>query len=128
VAESLCFDSQSTPLFVREPESTTAELLPQDLVLLAQTLDCLLLLLIHPARDRDQQEPERIENAHPSTVSRVISGRPAIRIVFSASEFLDKKGSSRRERLSHNVPGCHSFAQELCNSTTCEESKLSLLT
>ena len=73
VAESLCFDSQSTALFVRKPESTTAELLTQDLVLLAQILDCLLLLLIHPARDRDQHEPERIENAHPSTVSRVIS-------------------------------------------------------
>jgi hypothetical protein len=63
----------SRRLFVREPESTTAELLTQDLVLFPQILDCLLLLLIHPARDRDQHEPERIENAHPSTVSGVIS-------------------------------------------------------
>lgn len=73
VAERLCFDGHSTALVVRKPESTTAELLTQDLVLLAEVVDCLLLLLIHPARDRDQHEPERIENGHPSTVSRVTS-------------------------------------------------------
>src|SRR3954454_23864718 len=63
-AESLCFGRQSTALFVSKPEPATAKLLTQHLVLLAQILHRLLLLLIHPARNRDQYEPERIENAH----------------------------------------------------------------
>src|SRR5215472_14556343 len=32
-------------------------------------VDCLLLLLIHPARDGNQHEPKWVENAHCSTVS-----------------------------------------------------------
>jgi hypothetical protein len=82
-------------------------LLTQDFVLLAQILYCLLLLLIDPARDRDQHEPERIENAHPSTVSRVISAMTAIRIVFSAFEFLDRTRVAAVAKLdawSHAVP------------------------
>jgi hypothetical protein len=51
-----------------------------------------LLLLIHPASHRDQHEPERIENAHPSTVSRVISATTSHSHVFSAFEFLDRTG------------------------------------
>lgn len=92
-AESLCFGGESTALFVRKPESATTELLAQDLVLLAQVLDCVLLLLIHPARDGDYHEAERIENAHASTVSRAISLTPAIRIVFSTFQFLDRTRS-----------------------------------
>jgi hypothetical protein len=40
-----------------------------------------LLLLIHPARDGNQHEPERVENAHCSTVSW------ALCIIFNAFDF-----------------------------------------
>src|SRR4051794_36065599 len=63
-AESFRFGRQSTALFVGKPEAATTELLTQHLVFLAQILDRLLLLLIHPARNRDQHEPEGIESAH----------------------------------------------------------------
>jgi hypothetical protein len=63
-AESLCSESESTALVVCKPESPTAELLTQDFVLLAQILDCLLLLFIHPAGNGDQHEPEWIEDSH----------------------------------------------------------------
>src|SRR5262249_34445351 len=55
-------------------------------ILLAQIVDCLLLLLIHPARDGNQHEPKRVENAHCSTVSW------ALCIVFNAFDFLDNTG------------------------------------
>jgi hypothetical protein len=59
-----------------------------------------LLLLIPPARDRDQHESQRIENAHPSTVwARVISATTAIRIVFSAFKFLDSTGGQSSDSL-----------------------------
>src|SRR5262249_7287582 len=56
-------------LVVRETKSATAELLAQHPILLAQLVDCPLLLLIHPARDGNQHEPKRVENAQCSTVS-----------------------------------------------------------
>jgi hypothetical protein len=61
---------QPTALVISETKSATSQLLAQDPVLLAQILDRLLLLVIHPARDRDHHEPERIENTHRSTLSR----------------------------------------------------------
>ena len=78
------FGSHRKPstLVVRETKSATAELLEQHPILLAQIVDCLLLLLIHPARDGNQQEPTRVENAHYSTVLW------ALCIVFSAFDFL----------------------------------------
>src|SRR4051794_19725187 len=80
--ESFRFGRQSTALFVSKPESATAKLLRQELVLLAQILGRLLPLLIHPSRKRDQHKTERIENAHQPyhLVSRY---RSAIRM-FSA--------------------------------------------
>src|SRR5262249_24295278 len=79
------FGSRREPaaLVVRETKSATAELLPQHPILLGQIVDCLLLLLIHPARDGNQHEPERVQNAHGSTVSW------ALCIVFNAFDFLD---------------------------------------
>jgi len=83
-ASAETFGSHRKPatLVVRETKSATAELLAQHPILLAQIVDCLLLLLIHPARDGNQQEPKRVENAHCSTVSW------ALCIVFSAFDFL----------------------------------------
>lgn len=40
-----------------------AQLLPQDSVLLAEVVDCELLLFVHPAGHCDQQKPERVENS-----------------------------------------------------------------
>ena len=82
------FGSRREPatLVVRETKSATAELLAQHPILLAQIVDCLLLLLIHPAREGNQQEPKRVENAHCSTVSW------ALCIVFNAFDFLDNRG------------------------------------
>jgi hypothetical protein len=54
--------------------------------------------LIHPARGRDQHEPERIENAHPSTVSRVISATTRHSHCFSAFEFLDTRDDEVRSK------------------------------
>ena len=86
------FGSRREPatLVVRETKSATAELLAQHAILLAQIVDCLLLLLIHPARDGNQHEPKRVENAHCSTVSW------ALCIVFNAFDFLDNTGSCHR--------------------------------
>src|SRR5262249_51382480 len=85
------FGSRREPaaLVVRETKSATAELLAQHPILLAQIVDCLLLLLIHPARDGNQHEPKRVENAHCSTVSW------ALCIVFNAFDFLDNTRSIR---------------------------------
>src|SRR5215467_10932186 len=75
-------------------KSATAELLAQHPILLAQIVDCLLLLLIHPARDGNQHEPKRVENAHCSTVSW------ALCIVFNTFDFLDNTGYIAPPRLS----------------------------
>jgi len=68
-AESFGSRREPATLVVRETKSATAELLAQHPILRAQIVDCLLLLLIHPARDGNCHEPERVENAHCSTLS-----------------------------------------------------------
>ena len=83
VGRALGSRREPATLVVRETKSATAELLAQHAILLAQIVDCLLLLLIHPARDGNQHEPKRVENAHCSTVSW------ALCIVFNAFDFLD---------------------------------------
>ena len=69
-AKPLRFRGQPTALVIRETKSAASELFAQDPVLLAQIVDRLLMLVIHPARDQDDHESERIENAHRSTLSR----------------------------------------------------------
>jgi hypothetical protein len=49
-------------LVIRQAQSSPAKLFTKDPVFLAQVLDHLELLLIHPAGDRDQHEPEGIKN------------------------------------------------------------------
>src|SRR5215470_863028 len=85
-AESFGSRREPATLVIRETKSATAELLAQHPILLAQIVNCLLLLLIHPARDGNYHEPERVENAHCSTVSW------ALCIVFNAFDFLDNTG------------------------------------
>ena len=87
-ADSFCPRRKPATLGIRETKSATAELLAQHPILLAQIVDCLLLLLIHPARDGNQHEPKRVENAHCSTVSW------ALCIVFSAFDVLDNTGTA----------------------------------
>ena len=72
-AEPLRSSCEPPTLVVRKTKSATAQLFAQNTILLAQIVNCLLLLLIHSVGDRDQHEPERIENTHNPTVSRVIS-------------------------------------------------------
>jgi hypothetical protein len=50
-------------LLIREPEATAPELLAQHAILLAEVLDHLLLLLIHPSGHGDQDESEGIQNS-----------------------------------------------------------------
>jgi len=78
---------QSTALFVSKPESATAKLLAQHLVLLAQILYRLLLLLIHPARNRDQQNRNGSR-----TVSSAVLQKTAIAFSSARSSFWTKRG------------------------------------
>ena len=60
---------QTSTLVIRESESAISELFAQHPILLAQIIDCLSLLLIHPTGDGDHHKPKRIENVHCSTLS-----------------------------------------------------------
>jgi hypothetical protein len=58
---ALCI--QTAALIVGEAKSPVAQLLPQGSVLLAEVVDCELLVFVHPAGHCDQQKPERVENS-----------------------------------------------------------------
>ena len=51
---------EATPLVVIEAQSPCTELCVQNPILLAQIIDDLLLLVIHPAGDGEQQQPKWI--------------------------------------------------------------------
>jgi len=59
-SEQSSFGCQATTLVVGEAKMPTADLRAKDPVFLAQILDGVLLALIHPPGDRNQQKPERI--------------------------------------------------------------------
>ena len=52
---------QPAPLIVCEARTLAAELFPEDSIFFAQVLDYLQLALAHPAGDREQEEPEWIQ-------------------------------------------------------------------
>src|SRR6516225_3901863 len=54
---------QAPTLIVGEAKAPVAQLLPEHAILLAQVVDCELLLLVHPSGHSDQQKPERVENS-----------------------------------------------------------------
>jgi hypothetical protein len=54
-------DRQATALVVVEPQSPPTDLCAQNPILLAQIGDGLLLLVVHPAGNGDQQQPEGIQ-------------------------------------------------------------------
>jgi hypothetical protein len=60
-AQHFRFPRQSATLVISQAKPPPAQLIAQDAVLLAETIDDLQLALIHPAGHRDQQEPERIQ-------------------------------------------------------------------
>ena len=60
--EDLACDCQSTPLVVGEQNAFLAQLLFQHLVFGPQVLDHLLLLLVDPARENDEQELPWMQN------------------------------------------------------------------
>jgi hypothetical protein len=60
-AQQLGFRCQSAALVITEPKPSSAHLLTQNAILLSKIIDDLQLTLIHPAGNRDHQEPERIQ-------------------------------------------------------------------
>src|SRR5947209_13199462 len=62
-SQTLGSDRQPTTLVVIEPQPAIHELLAQHPVLLTQILNDLLLVLIHPSRNSEQQELERIKDS-----------------------------------------------------------------
>jgi len=51
---------QANPLIVGEPEPPRSQLLAENAILLLQIVDDVALLLVDPAGQRDQKEPERM--------------------------------------------------------------------
>ena len=54
-------DRQATPLIVIEAQSPRADLSAQNSILLAQMGDDLLMLVVHPTGNRNQQSQKRIQ-------------------------------------------------------------------
>jgi hypothetical protein len=62
--QSLRLGGQAPTLIVGQAKAPpVAQLLPEHAILLAQVVDCELLLLVHPSGHCDQQKPERVENS-----------------------------------------------------------------
>ena len=59
--QSLGPDGQASTLVVAKPQSLTAELLAQHAVLFLKVVDGVLLLLVQPAGQANQQQTKRIE-------------------------------------------------------------------
>ena len=97
-----------------QTNSASSELLAQDTILLAQIVDCLLLLLIHPARDGDHHEPEGIENAHGSTLSCGIGSQLSWALFSARLSLWTVRGRALNQRRSTRK--LHSFMQvEICD-------------
>src|SRR6266567_2465039 len=60
-SEQFCLCCQAAALVVGEAKAAVAELSPKHAVLFAQVLDSMLLMLIHPARDRYQHKAKRVQ-------------------------------------------------------------------
>jgi hypothetical protein len=56
---------QPAALLVCQPESPFPQLLTQDAILFAQVFDDVRLTLVHPAGNRDQHKPQRIQSFRP---------------------------------------------------------------
>jgi hypothetical protein len=70
-AERLSFDREALPLWIREPEPTTAEHLSEYPVLLTEVLDRVLLATVQkPCEDRDGERKGRAGAAHSTRLSR----------------------------------------------------------
>ena len=85
------FGCQTAPLFIREPKPTGSEVSTENPVLLPQVRNRVLLLLIHPARDCNEQKAEWIQRLR-HVLSRLpsrISGHAGLRSlpVFIQIEF-----------------------------------------
>jgi len=60
-SEQAGFDCQAAALIVCETKPSSAKLMTKDSAFFLQILDSVLLLLIDPASDREQQKAERIQ-------------------------------------------------------------------
>jgi len=75
-ADGLASHSQSASLIVGQPESSAAELLLEDAILLAEILNDRILLAADPAREGgDQNLPGLKDDGHPGIVARRESDR-----------------------------------------------------
>ena len=82
---------QSPALIIAQTEPSPAQLLTKHAVLLAKVIDDLHLVFIHPAADRDQQEPERIQRLqHRITYYRGPGLTAANRGRFNRIQFPDR--------------------------------------
>src|SRR3954471_6373939 len=97
-SESFCFRSETATLVIQQTKSPATKLFPENPVLLAQVVDCLLLLVIHPASNGNEHEPERIENAtHASTVSCTKVGLRRQRWFSGEFQLLDTTSFTRTD-------------------------------
>ena len=84
--EYVGFRGQADPLVVGEPEPPRSELLAQNAILLLQIVDDVALLLVDPAGQRDQKEPERMpERNHGRSVSEPQEGPRRAHSSYKAS-------------------------------------------
>jgi hypothetical protein len=67
-AKNLGPDRESAPLLVRQPTPSLAELLPQDPVLLAEVLDDVLLPVMDPAGNSEDEEVQH-QGIHTTTLA-----------------------------------------------------------
>jgi hypothetical protein len=92
---------QTAALIIGEAKPSAAKLSTKDSVFLPQILDCVLLLLIHPAGNREEQKAERIQCSRhrfssltPLTCAVVDSS--CFARAFNQFQFLDITGWKRR--------------------------------
>ena len=100
--EALGLHRQSTTLIVSQPELPATKLLFEDPVLLDQVGDNILLMPMHPARNRQQEQLERESSDRHSAIVGALNSH-AHRQLRTDPFFA--QGGLRRARLSHPGAG-----------------------
>ena len=98
---------QPASLVVVKSQSTAANLCAQDSVFFAQIFDHLLLLLVHPPGNSDEQHPERIQSSW--HLRRLSFPNLEQASIFRRIKFLDTTGSDAQSSDCMSKGGCHFF-------------------
>ena len=61
-------------MVIGQPQAFVAELFAENAILFLQVVDDIALLLVHPAREADEHEPDGVERLHEAT--KLACGRP----------------------------------------------------